>query len=194
MTLVALAEEEKLHVEAVPTTPRITPAAWRPHAIPADGLAESVGIFSASSWWWCQHVCCCIRAIVQHFVFRQLAARTTMSRLLVVVATVAAVANAATCQNLLPALQPLRSSANYSTCQVDASAAAICTSTACASLMAPLAALDLPTCQLSLKGISFNTASLKLLRANSCAQPQQRVDKVSAPNMLLTILRLLKDT
>ncbi|EGZ07268.1 hypothetical protein PHYSODRAFT_306489 [Phytophthora sojae] len=102
--------------------------------------------------------------------------------------------SAASCNTseLLSALQPLRSSANYSMCQVDANAAAICVSSACKSLMAPLAGLNLPVCQLALKGIEFNTAALRSLSSASCQQQQQFQQDASAANMLWTILRLMR--
>ncbi|KAG6617036.1 elicitin-like protein SOL12 [Phytophthora cinnamomi] len=105
-----------------------------------------------------------------------------------------AASSSASCNTaeFLSALQPLRSDASYNTCQVDAQAAAICVSAACQSLMAPLAALDLPLCQLSLKGVAFNTAALRSLSSASCQQQQQQQSTASAANMLWTILQLMR--
>ncbi|KAG7388163.1 hypothetical protein PHYPSEUDO_012965 [Phytophthora pseudosyringae] len=124
-------------------------------------------------------------------------------RLLVLLATFALLSPAATSsssscdkdQLVAVSLQPLRSNANYATCQVDASAAAICASPACKSLMASVAALALPTCQLGLKGVSFNTLALKSMIASSCQQStRQNQEGPSDADMLWTLLRLLKDT
>ncbi|KAE9145921.1 hypothetical protein PF001_g7557 [Phytophthora fragariae] len=88
---------------------------------------------------------------------------------------------------------PLRSDGNYRTCQVDANAASICVSSACKSLMTPLASLDLPVCQLALKGVVFNTAALRSISSTSCQQQQQQPQQdVSVALMLWTILRLMR--
>jgi len=91
---------------------------------------------------------------------------------------------------LLSALQPLRSNADYTACQGDSTAAALCESSACQALMAPLAALTLPTCQVSRKGVVFNTLALRSISSASCSQATQ-TQNISDTKMLWTILRLL---
>ncbi|KAL3669433.1 hypothetical protein V7S43_005827 [Phytophthora oleae] len=97
------------------------------------------------------------------------------------------------CNNsqLLEALQPLKTQANYSSCQVDANAAAICASSACKSLMTPLAALNLPGCQISFKGVNFSSLALKAITPASCEASSKQRPSLFA--MMRTILRLLKN-
>ncbi|KAG2764291.1 hypothetical protein Pcac1_g24059 [Phytophthora cactorum] len=99
--------------------------------------------------------------------------------------------SSASCNNsqLAVALEPLRTHVNYSTCQVDANAAAICASSACKSLMALLAAFNLPMCQVSLKGANLNTFGLKSIRPSNCQSTTQ--SQTSTGAMMRTILRLL---
>ncbi|KAG7385523.1 hypothetical protein PHYBOEH_009005 [Phytophthora boehmeriae] len=119
--------------------------------------------------------------------------RTTSFLVAVASLLLVATADATPCdgQELLSALQPLKANANYSTCQMDATAAAICASSACQALMGPLAALDLPSCELSLKGVTFHSMSLKTLNANSCTGTDPSQVDVSDATKLRTILRLL---
>ncbi|KAG1708066.1 hypothetical protein DVH05_024751 [Phytophthora capsici] len=94
-------------------------------------------------------------------------------------------------QQLIEALQPLTTQVNYSTCQVDANAAAICASSACKSLMTPLAALKLPECQISFKGDNFSSLALKAIASTSCEVSSKQRPSLFA--MMRTILRLLKN-
>ncbi|ETN05567.1 hypothetical protein PPTG_14271 [Phytophthora nicotianae INRA-310] len=99
--------------------------------------------------------------------------------------------SSALCNNseLTATLQPLRANVNYSTCQVDANAAAICASSACKSLMAPFATFNLPPCQVSFKGVNFNTFALRDIHTSDCEFPTQ--SQISTGAMMRTILRLL---
>ncbi|KAG6972964.1 hypothetical protein JG688_00003741 [Phytophthora aleatoria] len=93
--------------------------------------------------------------------------------------------SSASCNNsqLAVALEPLRTHVNYSTCQVDANAAAICASSACKSLMAPLAAFNLPMCQVSLKGANFNTFALKSIRPSNSSGHNHRLTNMDILNV-----------
>jgi hypothetical protein len=72
---------------------------------------------------------------------------------------------------LLAVLQPLKSNANYSTCQSQLKPSTrLCSVAACKPLIAPMTALSLPNCTDEETGFSYNPAALKWQSSAVCEE------------------------